>query len=98
MELEELLSLFDAVTDVSEVSSLKDTTGNFVSGITEGANAKIRELESSVEELQRKYDETAARNYELMISATRAEEGENREEEIEDDAADRTIDDILEDE
>lgn len=41
-----------------------------IDGVSEGANARIAELESALAEARDKYTQTAARNYELIQAAT----------------------------
>lgn len=48
------------------VNAAQDT----YNGITEGANARIAELESANSELQKQLTETQAKNYTLMMAAT----------------------------
>lgn len=67
------------------VTAAEDT----YSGITNGANARIAELETANAEMAKQLQETQAKNYVLMMAATSkvdepAEQGEKPEEPTED--------------
>ena len=64
-EIAELLGTFEGTEEA--VTAL----GEF-RRVSEGANARISELENALAELENKYTATAARNYELMTAATAA--------------------------
>lgn len=66
--------------------------------ISEGAQARIAELEEKIADLEAKYTATAARNYELMSAATAPvpEGGEGEEvEEVEEDDGDADVTELF---
>lgn len=63
--------------------------------VEEGANARIKELESSLAEANSKYEATAARNYELMLGATDKVDDSDATEDETDDFDDETIIDSM---
>ena len=66
--------------------------------ISEGAQARIAELEEKIADLEAKYTATAARNYELMSAATAPvpEDGENEDvEEVEEDDGDADVTELF---
>ena len=66
--------------------------------ISEGAQARIAELEEKIADLEAKYTATAARNYELMSAATAPvpEDGENEAvEEVEEDDGDADVTELF---
>lgn len=67
--------------------------------ISEGAQARIAELEEKIADLEAKYTATAARNYELMSAATAPvpEDGENEDvEEVEEDDGEADVTELFE--
>lgn len=70
MVTENLRTLISAL--VGEDADLSEITGELdgIDSVSEGAQARIAELEAQVAELTDKYTQTAARNYELMLSST----------------------------
>lgn len=86
MTIEELRTAIAALAgedaDISMINSALDDMGR----MTDGQTAKIEALEGEIAELKTKYNETAARNYELMQSVTSAKNDD--EEEYDDEAAD----------
>lgn len=67
--------------------------------ISEGAQARIAELEEKIADLEAKYTATAARNYELMSAATAPvpEDGEGEDvEEVEEDDGDADVTELFE--
>lgn len=94
MTLDELLSI-DEIEDLSE---WRNGVSQGVADLSAGMQARLSELEEELAEAERKYQATAARNYELMIAATapaadEGEEGEESQEEI----AEKSIDDLFTD-
>lgn len=92
MTLDELLSL-DEVEDLSEWRS---SVSQGVADLSAGMQARLSELEDKLTEAERKYQEVAARNYELMVAATApaADEGEEAEE-TQEEIAEKSIDDLF---
>ena len=94
MTLDELL----AVDEIEDLSEWRAGVSQGVADLTAGMQARLSELEEKLTEAERRYQETAARNYELMIAATApapdgGEEGEESQEEI----AEKSIDDLFAD-
>ena len=94
MTLDELLAM-DEIEDLSEWRNGVSQGG---ADLSAGMQARLSELEEKLTEAERRYQEVAARNYELMIAATapaadEGEEGEESQEEI----AEKSIDDLFAD-
>lgn len=73
MTLEELL----AMDEIEDMGAWRNDVSTGVADLSAGFEARLAELEEQLNEATKKYQETAARNYELMIAAT----GEPKEEE-----------------
>ena len=83
MDFAELLAMLDA--DELDVDGLRQGLGE-LSKVSEGANARIAELEAANAELSQKYTETAAKLWEMTQAATApADEGEGEDDDPEDD-------------
>ena len=67
MDFATLLAMLDA--DELDVDGLRDGLGE-LSRVSEGANARIAELEAANSELSQKYTETAAKLWEMTQAAT----------------------------
>ena len=67
MDFAELLAMLDA--DEPDVDGLRRGLGE-LSKVSEGANARIAELEAENSELSQKYTETAAKLWEMTQAAT----------------------------
>lgn len=93
MTLDELL----AMDEIEDLSEWRNGVSQGVADLSAGMQSRLSELEEKVAEAERRYQETAARNYELMIAATapadEVEEGEESQEEI----AEKSIDDLFAD-
>lgn len=82
MDFATLLAMLDA--DELDLDGLRDGLGE-LSRVSEGANARIAELEAANAELSDKYTETAAKLWEMTQAATApADEGEGEGDEGED--------------
>lgn len=82
MDFATLLEMLDA--DELDVDGLRRGLGE-LSKVSEGANARIAELEGENSELSQKYTETAAKLWEMTQAATApADEGEGEGDEGED--------------
>lgn len=57
---------------VGEEADLSEITGELdgIDTVSDGAEARIAELESQLADAEDRYTQTAARNYELMLAAT----------------------------
>ena len=85
MDFATLLAMLDA--DEPDVNGLRDGLGE-LSRASEGANARIAELEAENSELSQKYTETAAKLWEMTQAATApADEGEGEGDDPEDDGS-----------
>lgn len=74
MDFATLLAMLDA--DELDLDGLRDGLGE-LSRVSEGANARIAELEAENSELSQKYTETAAKLWEMTQAATaHCDEGE----------------------
>lgn len=83
MDFAELLAMLDA--DEPDVDGLRNGLGE-LSKVSEGANARIAELEAANAELSQKYTETAAKLWEMTQAATApADEGEGEDDDPGDD-------------
>ena len=83
MDFAALLAMLDA--DELDVDGLRDGLGE-LSRVSEGANARIAELEAENAELSQRYTETAAKLWEMTQAATAStDEGEDEGDEGEDD-------------
>lgn len=94
MTLDELL----AIDEIEDLSEWRNGVSQGVADLSAGMQARLSELEEKLTEAERKYQEVAARNYELMVAATAPadsddEEGEESQEEI----ADKSIADLFAD-
>lgn len=94
MTLDELL----AMDEIEDLSEWRNGVSQGVADLSAGMQARLSELEEKLTEAERRYQETAARNYELMIAATapaadKGEEGEESQEEI----AEKSIDALFAD-
>lgn len=67
MDFATLLAMLDA--DELDLDGLRDGLGE-LSRVSEGANARIAELEAANAELSQKYTETAAKLWEMTQAAT----------------------------
>lgn len=83
MNFATLLAMLDA--DELDLDGLRDGLGE-LSRVSEGANARIAELEGENAELSQKYTETAVKLWEMTQAATApTDEGEGEGDEGEDD-------------
>lgn len=88
MDFAKLLEMLDA--DEPDMDGLRRGLGE-LSKVSEGANARIAELEAESAELSRKYTETAAKLWEMTQAATASaeepdgDEGDDGDEEPESD-------------
>lgn len=88
MDFATLLAMLDA--DELDLDGLRDGLGE-LSQVSEGANARIAELEAENSELSQKYTETAAKLWEMTQAATAStkepegDEGDEGDEEPESD-------------
>lgn len=86
MDFATLLAMLDA--DELDLDGLRDGLGE-LSRVSEGANARIAELEAENAELSDKYTETAAKLWEMTQAATapddEGDEGDEGDEEPESD-------------
>lgn len=82
-DYEELLAAIDALEGFAEMEGagdIRSRLGDFGHAY-EGLNARLAELEAANAELENKYRDVAARNYELMRDIVgEAEEGEAEDE------------------
>lgn len=83
MDFATLLAMLDA--DELDADGLRQGLGE-LSKVSEGANARIAELEAANAELSQKYTETAAKLWEMTQAATApADEGEGEDDDPDDD-------------
>ena len=83
MDFATLLAMLDA--DELDLDGLRNGLGE-LSKVSEGANARIAELEEENSELSQKYTETAAKLWEMTQAATApTDEGEGEGDDGEDD-------------
>lgn len=94
MTLDELL----AMDEIEDMTEWRNGVSQGIADLSAGMQARLSELEEKLTEAERKYQEVAARNYELMIAATapaadEGEEGEESQEEI----AEKSINELFAD-
>lgn len=94
MTLDELL----AMDEIEDLSEWRNGVSQGVADLSAGMQARLTDLEEKLTEAERKYQEVAARNYELMVAATApadgaGEAGEKSQEEI----AEQSIGDLFAD-
>lgn len=92
MTLDELL----AMDEIEDLSEWRNGVSQGVADLSAGMQARLSELEEKLTEAERKYQQVAARNYELMVAATapaadEGEEGEESQAEI----AEKSINDLF---
>lgn len=94
MTLDELL----AMDEIEDLTEWRNGVTQGVADLSAGMQARLAELEEKLTEAERKYQETAARNYELMVAATApvGDEGSDPEESQEE-IAEKSIDDLFAD-
>lgn len=94
MTLDELL----AMDEIEDLPEWRDSVSQGVADLSAGMQARLSELEEKLVEAERKYQETAARNYELMVAATApaGDEGSDPEEPQEE-IAEKSIDELFAD-
>lgn len=94
MTLDELL----AMDEIEDLSEWRNGVSQGVADLSAGMQARLSELEEKLTEAERKYQEVAARNYELMVAATAPAPDEGEEgEESQEDIAEKSIDDLFAD-
>lgn len=94
MTLDELL----AMDEIEDLPEWRDSVSKGVADLSAGMQARLSELEEKLTEAERKYQETAARNYELMVAATAPTGDEGSEpEESQEEIAEKSIDDLFAD-
>lgn len=94
MTLDELL----AMDEIEDLSEWRNGVSQGVADLSAGMQARLTDLEEKLTEAERRYQETAARNYELMVAATAPaadEGGESEESAVE--IAEKSIDDLFAD-
>ena len=94
MTLDELL----AMDEIEDLTEWRNGVSQGVADLSAGMQARLSELEEKLTEAERKYQETAARNYELMVAATApvGDEGSDTEESQEE-IAGKSIDELFAD-
>lgn len=94
MTLDELL----AMDEIEDMTEWRNGVSQGVADLSAGMQARLSELEEKLTEAERKYQEVAARNYELMVAATApaGDEGSDPEESQEE-IAEKSIDDLFAD-
>ena len=66
MTLDELL----AMDEIEDLTDWRNGVSQGVADLSAGMQARLSELEEKLTEAEHKYQEVAARNYELMVAAT----------------------------
>lgn len=85
MDFDEIIELLQG--EEPDIAGIIDGLGGLRTA-SEGANARIAELEQGVADLEAKYQQTAAKNWELMQAMTAEPEPEPEAEEDEGDEGD----------
>ena len=81
MNFDEIIELLQG--EEPDIAGIIDGLGGLRTA-SEGANARIAELEQAVADMEAKYQQTAAKNWELMQAMTAEPEPESDEDEGED--------------
>ena len=95
MAIEDVYALLDAFEDV-DTTGVREAIANEFATVSEGAQARIAELEAALGESEKALTDMKARNFDLMTAATtKVEDGED-----EDTETDKTyeVDDLFEEE
>lgn len=95
MAIEDVYALLDAFEGV-DTTGVREAIGTEFATVTEGAQARIAELETALNESEKALTDMKARNFDLMTAATtKVEDGED-----EDTETDKTyeVDDLFEEE
>lgn len=82
MDFDEIIELLQG--EEPDIAGIVDGLGGLRTA-SEGANARIAELEQAVSDMEAKYQQTAAKNWELMQAMTAEPEPEPEAEENEGD-------------
>lgn len=94
MTLDELL----AMDEIEDLSEWRNGVSQGVADLSAGMQARLSELEEKLTEAERKYQEVAARNYELMVAATApAPDDDGEGAESQEEIAEKSIDDLFAD-
>lgn len=93
MDFDEIIELLQG--EEPDIAGIIDGLGGLRTA-SEGANARIAELEQSVADLEAKYQQTAAKNWELMQAMTAEPEPEPEAEEDEGDEGEDPFADLFE--
>lgn len=94
MTLDELL----AMDEIEDLTEWRNGVSQGVADLSAGMQARLSELEEKLTEAERKYQQVAARNYELMVAATAPADGDGEEgEESQEEMAEKSIDDLFSD-
>lgn len=94
MTLDELL----AMDEIEDLSEWRNGVSQGVADLSAGMQARLSELEEKLTEAERKYQEVAARNYELMVAATAPADVDGEEdEESQEEIAEKSIADLFAD-
>lgn len=92
MTLDELL----AMDEIEDLTEWRNGVSQGVADLSAGMQARLSELEEKLTESERKYQEVAARNYELMVAATAPAGDEVSDpEESQEEIAEKSIDDLF---
>lgn len=92
MTLDELL----AMDEIEDLTEWRNSVSQGVADLSAGMRARLSEIEEKLAESERKYQETAARNYELMVAATAPAGDEGRDtEESPEEIEKKSIDDLF---
>lgn len=94
MTLDELL----AMDEIEDLGEWRAGVSQGVADLSAGMQARLSELEEKLTEAEHKYQQTAARNYELMVAATAPSGDEPSEpEESPEEIAEKSITDLFAD-
>lgn len=93
MDFDEIIELLQG--EEPDIAGIIDGLGGLRTA-SEGANARIAELEQAVADMEAKYQQTAAKNWELMQAMTAEPEPEPEAEEDEGDEGEDPFADLFE--
>lgn len=74
-EINEIIAELDSLLPEDYSGTIRNDLGELGETLT-GATARVSELEAQTAELTEKYTTVAARNYELMVASTKADNPE----------------------
>lgn len=92
------LDEFLAMDEIEDLAEWRAGVSQGVADLSAGMQARLADLEEKLTDAERKYQEVAARNYELMIAATApAADVDSDPEKSQEEIAEKSIDELFAD-